>query len=172
MVFEVRLEGTPAGSPVPLAADAFLDGEEADYASQVIVGCEYMQASVGSLRFLVRGFGRDPWRVDLSYDLATFIEDLPAALEFLQRGEETQIDMCAQGTQCILRFVPRGDDVAVHCYPGNDWAPDPAVEWMTTFDLQTMLRELARDFAVTLDRVCPELGCNEPFRTWARPTAG
>jgi hypothetical protein len=62
--------------------------------------CEAL-AEEGSVRFVVDGFGQDPWPVDVRTDLPVVIEQVPAVLKALRSGFSTSLGFYEQGIQRV-----------------------------------------------------------------------
>ncbi len=105
--------------------------------------------------FRMSGFGDDAWPVDVSYDLSTFMEALPAALAALRVGGPAEIDMYGPGVERTLTFTVDGDEVTVSCRSGTSWRPSPASETMPSAELIAMLEQVAREFGAALAVLWP-----------------
>lgn len=135
-----------------------------DYESLVMDACELL--SEAGCDFHVEGFGQKDWPVDVSYDLSTVMEQLPAAIAALQHGESAVIDFYGQGVERGLTFEPVGDLVAVRCSSRTNWTPNPDREQASPREVTTLLEGLAGDFKIALERTCPSLALIEPFKHW------
>lgn len=135
-----------------------------DYESLVMDACELL--SEAGCRFHVGGFGQSPWPVDVSYDLSTVIEQLPAAIAALRNGDSAVIDLYGQGVERGLTFEPVGDLVAIRCSSRSAWTPDPDTEQVSPSEATALIEGLASDFKTALERTCPSLALIEPFKHW------
>ena len=124
-----------------------------DHASVVMDACELLAAT--NTEFRMSGFGNNHWPVDVSYDLSTFMEALPAALAALTAGEAAEIDMYGQGIERTLAFARNGDEVTISCQSRTSWRPSPGTETMPYADLLTMLQQVAREFDAALAALWP-----------------
>jgi hypothetical protein len=74
MAFSVSLTA-PGGTPPSPIGDV-ITGEPEDYSTSVMRACEDLSAGT-TCRFVLGGFGKADWALDLGYDLSTFVEELP-----------------------------------------------------------------------------------------------
>ena len=156
---QFQMAVSPPTSALPVTRDL-----AEDYASLVMDACELLGET--DCRFLVAGFGQDPWPVDVSYDLSSVIEQLPQARTALRRKELARIDVYGQGVERVVTFDPTGDQITMTCTTRTDWLPDPATERAPLTDVEDMLAALAHDFRRALDRACPAIAAREPFTRW------
>jgi hypothetical protein len=118
-------------------------------------------------RFVLSGFGKADWALDLGYDLSTFIEALPSLAAAVRAGEELELNLYGQVEQ-VLRFEPDGARVVITCVSGTRWIPDPATETIAVQALDNMLTLFAKDFATALHDAGSTLATREPFASWRR----
>ncbi|MFF2330074.1 MULTISPECIES: hypothetical protein [unclassified Streptomyces] len=135
-----------------------------DYESLVMEVCKILSET--DCHFLISGFGQDDWPVDISYDLSSVIEQLPAAIVDLQRGSQAEIDLYGQGVERRLSFIPSGGLVEIRCVSGTKWSPDPEMETASRSDVLELLTGLARDFRIAVQKALPDLVAQSPFATW------
>ena len=94
MNFLIQLEPGPneiddeAGSEFDLESEGSLQ-------ELAIGGCSELERA--GYIFRVEGFGRGVWPVDVRYDMATVIEQLPDLIKALELGQSTGLDFYAQG---------------------------------------------------------------------------
>ncbi|GAA4688969.1 hypothetical protein APR04_002977 [Promicromonospora umidemergens] len=136
-----------------------------DYESLVMELCQVLAKTEGA-RFILSGFGREPWPMSVDYDMSVFLEQLPDLLENLESGDLFGLDMYSQGTETELEFSPDGDELTIRCSSRTAWVPDPATERLGHGPLLQMLRKLAADFALGARTVDPALAAIEPFEQW------
>ncbi|MGW9122030.1 hypothetical protein ACWGRV_36420 [Streptomyces sp. NPDC055663] len=135
-----------------------------DYESLVMDVCKILSET--NCHFSMSGFGQDDWPVDISYDLSSVIEQLPAAIANLQRGFQAEIDLYGQGVERRLSFIPSGDLVEIRCTSGTKWSPDPEMETASRSEILELLTGLARDFKIAVQKALPDLVARSPFATW------
>ena len=164
MGFLVAFEpGAASGEPAEINYDY-------DYESIVMEVCEAL-GERHDAKFTLSGFGRDPWPVDVPYDMSVFVEQLPDLLENLRTGDLFRLDMYSQGIEAKLEFVPNADDVAITCTSRTSWSPEPSTEHIGLTQLLDMLDALATVFARAALEVGPGLAAQEPFATWSTGAA-
>ena len=158
-------EVAPDGSK-NLVYDEGLD----DIRSLLSDACEVLEESQ-ALAFHVEGFGQSDWPVDVSTDLLTVIEQLPALLSWLDSGHagEFPLDFYEQGIQRSLIFQRMNTDVRATCISGTEWHPVPKDEFIELSNLDYMFTELVRTFVRSVNRICPDVAGHEWFHAWCRP---
>ncbi|MFF5265537.1 hypothetical protein ACFY4C_42245 [Actinomadura viridis] len=135
-----------------------------DFDSVVMDACNVLSRT--DARFEVRGFGPDPWPVDVSYDLSTALEQLPDVLAGIRATKRVTLDFYGQGMGRELVFTPQRDDTEIVCVSRTSWEPDPATERMTSTELERMLVRLAMTFAESVSRVAPRFAVVAPLSRW------
>lgn len=136
-----------------------------DYETDVIEACSALaEGSAGT--FVLSGCGRDPWPLDVAYDMSAFMEQFPDLLTGVRAGVEVEVDLYPQGVECSLVFRPDGDRVDILCVSRTTWHPDPETEGIARDELVTMLEQLARTIATSLQAAAPRLAAVEPFSLW------
>ncbi|NED44980.1 hypothetical protein G3I65_34185 [Amycolatopsis sp. SID8362] len=118
--------------------------------------------------FEIGGFGQSEWPVDVRYDLSTFMEQLPEALERIRSGFPAEIDLYGQGIERSLRFEVDGDFVNVSCVSRTNWIPDPDIETIDLSKLLAMLESISVEFAESLRLIWPRAAAVAPFVNWLR----
>jgi hypothetical protein len=159
MTFEISLT-----RPLKFSGSSESQEIPEDFTSLVMDGCSLLEEA--GCRFLVSGFGQNPWPVDVRYDLSTVVEQLADVLEGLRAGEETELDFFGQGIERTLDFTPGPDGVRIRCRSGTTWEPDPVIEYASSEDLRRMFVRLAVDFAEALVLVSPDLERVPPIPAW------
>ncbi|MGP3973162.1 hypothetical protein ACTWQF_03825 [Streptomyces sp. 8N114] len=152
---------TPPSNQSPLTPDFDLS---TDYESLVMDSCELLSQT--NCKFEISGFGQDSWPVDVSYDLSSVIEQLPAALTALQKDVEAVIDLYGQGIERALTFTPGGETVTIRCSSRSRWQPDPSEEQAVRQDVHRLFTNLAREFKAALESACPIVAETPPFADW------
>lgn len=67
--------------------------------------CSQLEES-GKATFIVSGFGENNWPVDISTDLAVFLEQLPQSILSFDKNVSFEIDFYEQGVERTLLFCP------------------------------------------------------------------
>ncbi len=126
-------------------------------------------AEEGSVRFLVGGFGQDPWPVDIRTDLPVVIEQVPGVLKAVRSGVSTSLGFYEQGVQRVLAMHPSGPtEVIVECQSMTSWQPGPSAIAMKRQDLLTLLGTFLGEFEERARQRCPDLVEHPWFREWFR----
>lgn len=121
-------------------------------------------------QFVVAGFGQDRWPVDVSTDLAIFLEQLPNVLRAVKAGAATEIDFYEQGIERKIEFSPAGDAYIATCISQTEWQPDPAVEQVGRAVLEEMLVGVQERVVKLIEEIAPDLAEHDWVRRW-RDTA-
>lgn len=138
-----------------------------DYQTDVIEACAVL-AQVEAGEFVMSGFGRNSWPLDVAYDMSAFMEQFPDLLHGVRSGSEVEVDLYGQGIESTLLFRPEGEEVEIACRSGTAWQPDPAVETIARRELIEMLQALAGNVALSLASAAPRLASVRPFDLWIR----
>ncbi|MFC8192363.1 hypothetical protein ACFUMH_11970 [Cellulomonas sp. NPDC057328] len=164
MSFRIEFVAREEGARHPQHEEPEVSG---DYEVDVMAACGLIaQASAGE--FVLAGFGRDRWPLDVVYDMSSFMEQFPRLLQAARTGEDVELDLYGQGIESSLSFRPHGDDVEIHCLSRTSWQPSPPVESIARARLVTMLEDLAKSMSVTLSTIAPRLAADAPFRHWSQ----
>jgi len=159
-MFEMKLD-PPTGLAEEFdAAEVVAD----DYASEVMGLCDVLATT--DCRFHVAGFGLADWPVDVSYDLAVVMEQLPQVVWSLLNGAETELDFYSEGIERTLEFHLAGEICQLKCESRTKWVPSPAKIEMKTQDVIAMLQQLAKDFGRAVAIAAPSLANLSPFDAW------
>lgn len=126
-----------------------------------------MLAEVDGSYFDFRGFGRDPWNVDVAYDMSAFLEQVGELARAMRSEDFASVDLYSQGVESALEFEPRAELVAIRCTSRTAWTPDPTVEVISRLVLVEMLERLVKQVARGLELIQPELIGQAPFDAWA-----
>lgn len=130
--------------------------------------CEVL-AEEENVRFLVGGFGQDPWPVDVRTDLPVVVEQVPAVLKAVRTGASTSLGFYEQGVQRVLAIEPSGPtEVAVECQSMTSWQPQPSTITMTHQEVLALLGSFLGKFVEHARQRCPDLVDHAWFREWAR----
>ncbi|MEU8787417.1 hypothetical protein [Streptomyces sp. NPDC048637] len=148
MEFQVTI--TPPSRRYDLAADI---DPSLDYESLIMEACEILAET--DSEFHVAGFGQHEWPVSVSYDLSTFMEQLPQAIASLRTGSTAEIDFYGQGLERVVSLSPRGEEVAIRCTSRTGWQPTLEIEQVSYVAAVRMLTGAFRDFRTALDLASP-----------------
>ncbi|MFF6999223.1 hypothetical protein ACFY93_30355 [Streptomyces sp. NPDC008313] len=164
MPFEFSIS-CPSGSIASSVASEPLE-DTVDYDYLVMQGCRIL-SDVGC-GFHIGGFGDADWGFDVSYDMSTFVEQLPSLIGSLRLNGTGEVDFYSQGVERSLAFKRVGDSYEIRCYSRTSWKPSPSVEFVECVSMEAMLDELTFDFSMALKRTSSEICRLEPFRSWCR----
>jgi hypothetical protein len=127
--------------------------------------CEALEET--GTTFAVSGFGDPHWPVDVQFDLASVVPQLPQVMSDLAAKRPTEINFYEQGVQRIVEMTPQGSStVLLHCKSFGNWVPLSADETMKLADLEEMLGSLAFKFAGAVAKIYPELATVPPLPQW------
>jgi hypothetical protein len=127
--------------------------------------CEVLEET-GAV-FVVSGFGDPQWPVDVQFDLASVVPQLPQVISDLAAERQTEINLYEQGVQRTVEMTPQGaSSVLLRCKSFGDWNPLSADETMTLGDLQEMVGGLAVKFAGAVAEIYPDLATVPPLPQW------
>lgn len=164
MGFHVEFRAGEPHRPHPLLV---VPEPASDHEVDVIEACDLL-ARAGAGEFVMSGFGRDRWPLDVAYDMAAFVEQLPALLHGMMSGSAVEVDLYGQGVESSLVFCPTSESVEIVCRSRTAWRPDPAVEEVARQHLIEMWQNLATTVAAKLAAIAPRLAATQPFNLWAR----
>ncbi|WP_433223079.1 hypothetical protein ACQP00_25180 [Dactylosporangium sp. CS-047395] len=164
MTFHLALH---AGAPFDLDPAVAAEGSLEAIA---LHGCARMEDA--GWRFTAGGFGDERWPVDVRFDLAAIIPQLPDLLAALEGAREAELDFFEQGIDRTVTMRPRPGtpDVLLHCSSNANWSPAQPDEVAPMVDLQRMMRDLAHAFAAGIAVAQPSWAQASPLREWL--TAG
>ena len=117
-------------------------------------------------RFVVSGFGQDPWPVDVKTDLVVLLEQLPGALLAVSSGAAFEVDFYEQGIERKIDFSPLGDGYVVSCCSYGNWQPAPSVENIDRTSLTRMLTAVRDEFLQFMRSSYPNLALHPWVRSW------
>lgn len=149
--------------PVDELMDPFGEWRDSEFV-RIMRACQALAGT--DCRFLVGGFGLDPWPVDVEVDLSTVMEDMVEVLAGVRAGAAAEIDFYEQGIERSLELTPVGDQVRIRCRSRTSWRPDPAVEYLDRAELIGMLTALCATFADAVAEVAPVLADLSPIAEW------
>lgn len=155
--------GSPLPGDSPLSEPPTRDD---DYFTLIVKSCSLL-AEVEGAEFVLSGFGRPRWPVDVAYDLAAFLEAVPGLVLAITDSRPAAVDLYSQGIECVLEFHPAGDDVNIRCTSASGWEPSPATEVMARVDLLGMLRQFEHDVARGLAMIDSNIVRLDPVAEWA-----
>lgn len=146
---------------VSLEFDSALD----DIRSVFAVVCARI-ADDGRVKFVVKYAG-ETWPVDVATDLATLLEQMPAAMVSLGAFE---IDFFEQGIERVLLFEPKGEEsLNVRCLSRReDWHPPERAVTVGRKALRGSLELLLSRFVGMAVAVVPDVARNAWFCAWKR----
>jgi hypothetical protein len=117
--------------------------------------------------FVVSGFGDPQWPVDVQFDLASVVPQLPQVMSDLAAQRRTEINFYEQGVQRTVEMTPQGTSgVLLHCRSFGNWTPLSADETVELADLEEMVGGLAVKFAGAVAEIYPELVTVPPLPQW------
>lgn len=117
---------------------------------------------VGQAQFTISGFGQEKWPVEVGFDLAVLLEQLPTLISAIRLSEATELDMYEQGIERQLYFVPEGLNYSISCASYGNWTPSHAVELFDKTALLEMLLLVQNEFLRALRQSVPVL-LEHPF---------
>jgi hypothetical protein len=162
MSFQFHLS-CPSGSIAsPLASEPLQDDH--DYEYLVMQACRIL--SDAGCRFHMEGFGSADWGFDVSYDLSTFIEQLPDLIDGLESNGVGEVDFYSQGIERTVSFRRAGGSYELRCLSRTSWRPSPATEYENRAALESMLNRSTFDFSTSLQRVSSAICDLDPFYSW------
>jgi hypothetical protein len=142
------------------------DPDEDDVRSILMDVCDALGA--GS-EFAVSGFGQDVWPVDVTTDLAVFLEQVPHALRAIKERKFAEIDFYEQGIERSIAFEPDGAGYSATCKSWSTrWQPDPSIEEISADSLEQMLLAARDEFMRVLTMMAPGLASHSWIRDWLR----
>jgi hypothetical protein len=129
--------------------------------------CEALQESK-RIAFIVEGFGQSPWPVDITTDLAIFLEQLPGLVGWMTDISSTTfvLDFYEQGIDRRLNFDNGKGLVQITCESWGTFEPYPNIEIISREALSTMIKELVQGFLQLANLVAPEIVAHEWFQKW------
>jgi hypothetical protein len=121
---------------------------------------------MGQGQFHVSGFGQNSWPVQIDYDLAVLLEQIPTVATAVKSGIPSEIDFFGQGIERILHIQPSGDNCEISCLSYGNWTPLPTVEVLSKASLLQMLFAVQNEFLRALSTAAPELAKSEFIVEW------
>jgi hypothetical protein len=155
---------------IPAALDGppdCCDPELDDIQSILVEICRAL-AETESIEFVISGFGRPRWPVDVRTDLPVVLEQLPGMLAFLRlpTNNSFYLDLYEQGIEARLTFTRSDGLVAIDCTSRTKWTPNPNREVSSISELNLMFVEVAQAFIVKAKQVHPALTQHAWFQQW------
>jgi hypothetical protein len=126
----------------------------------------------GQTRFVIAGFGQDPWPVDVVADLSVFLEQLPRVLAAVSSSRPVVLDFYEQGIARRLRFEPAGEFYSVACTSREHWQPHPDIAIIERVALQKMLLRVRDEFMRSMRAIAPSLAGHSLIVDWLRGEHG
>ncbi|GAA1941535.1 hypothetical protein [Amycolatopsis minnesotensis] len=162
---EFHLTLTPPGKTAEPLDEPMGEFDLNDYEQVAMYACELLGQT--DARFSIGGFGQSDWNFDIMTDFSAVAEALPVFVDFVHSRRYGELDLYPQGVERTLKFFPEKDMVRIECESRTEyWRPDPCVEIMDFDTLDSMLQNLAANFAKSVQIVCPELSSREPLNSW------
>ncbi|MFI9384804.1 hypothetical protein [Kutzneria sp. NPDC052558] len=127
--------------------------------------CELLDEA--GVRFFVGGFGDRRWPVDVRYDLATIIPQLPAVIDSLQSRLEAELDFYEQGIQRTVMIDYSGDRVVLKCSSFGKWKPLWLTEECVVEDFRGMLSRFVNRLSFAVSVAVPSLSSVDPLERWS-----
>lgn len=159
----------PKIGPIAPANEGRRYDQDLDNVTSLLIDICDALAEEASVRFVVSGFGQDPWPVDVRTDLPVVIEQVPAALAAIRNGAGASLGFYEQGIQRVLAMDPSGyDEVIVECQSMTSWQPQPSTVRMKRQDILDLLGTFLREFVEGARQRCPDLVEHAWFREWIR----
>jgi hypothetical protein len=142
------------------------DPDEDDVRSILMDVCDALEP--GS-EFAVSGFGQDVWPVDVTTDLAVFLEQVPKALHAIKERKSAEIEFYEQGVERLIAFEPEGARYLAICETwSTTWQPHPSIEEISAASLEQMLLAARDEFMRVLTTMAPSLANHTWISEWLR----
>lgn len=141
--------------------------DQDDDANSVIIDlCDILEET-GIVRFRVGGFGQDTWPVDVAFDLASILEQLPEVIDSIYKKHYPfYLHFYEQGIQRQLVFEKTDKLLKISCYSGTSWEPSPSFISVNEEYVLSMLLNLKETFVQVVKKICPELSTSDLFTAW------
>lgn len=115
--------------------------------------------------FTLQGLGQGVWPVDVRYDLATVIEQLPGVIGALVQSQPVALQLYGQGIEKLVEFASEGDWVLATSSPIYDVDVGTiGTQRVLLADLIRQLRQLGRGFVEQVSLLEPELRDNNAMK--------
>lgn len=130
-------------------------------------------ADANSFMFYVKGFGENPWPLDIRTDLLTFMLQLPAFLNWLDSLKDVPffLDFYEQGTERSLTFTKINSEIKIDCSSRTTWKPNPETEMIEEKSLNYMLSNFVQVFVNQVKIFTPEISHHSWFQEWCETKA-
>jgi hypothetical protein len=130
-------------------------------------------------KFIIEGFGKSPWPVDISTDLLSVLDQLPDFLKFLDdpNCDVECLDFYEQGIQRRIIFNKQKNTLEITCKPfspsslknntlNTDWGNSTKEYTIEKKEIKNMICKLIVTFISLTNEYFPELKNNQFFREW------
>ena len=151
MTFFVKLDVSAVKAP---AVDHDID-LEGDLDEIAIPLCDLL-ADAGAV-FSAGGFGDERWPVDVRYDFAGLVPDLPAVVSGIKHQSPVDLDFFEQGIQRTVSAELEGDLAKLSCRSFGKWVPTQPSDEMPRTAFELMINDLVVGFLQATAIVVPEL---------------
>ncbi|HZS46968.1 MAG TPA: hypothetical protein VFC63_17975 [Blastocatellia bacterium] len=139
-----------------------------DFNEMLAITCLKL-ANSEQFTFEVKGFGQDPWPVDVRLDMATFLEQITEVLTWLDSGghEDTELDFYEQGIERKLIFHSEEEKIKINCESRTNWTPSPSEEWLDKATLNSLFSLFLKRFIESVQEFCQDIAETSIFRDWS-----
>lgn len=151
MTFFVSLD---VGAVMAPAASRDLDFE-GDLDEIAIPLCGLL-ADAGAV-FSAGGFGDEKWPVDIRYDFAGLVPDLPAVVQGIRHGSPVELDFFEQGLERTVTVAFEADRAVLDCRSSGRWVPSQPSDQMPRAAFESMIDDLVAGFLRAVAVVAPEV---------------
>jgi len=151
VTFFVKLDVSAVKAP---AVDHDID-LKGDLDEIAIPLCDLL-ADAGAI-FSAGGFGDERWPVDVRYDFAGLVPDLPAIVDGIKHESPVELDFFEQGLQRTVSAEFEGDRAKLNCRSFGKWVPTQPSDEMPRTAFESMINDLVAGFLQAVAVVVPEL---------------
>lgn len=162
MAFYFEFVKPSAGMDASSLTDSF--EEDGGYEYFVMYACDLLGRT--DCKFHIGGFGLDDWGFDVSYDMSSFVEELPELIEGVRTRRDVEMFLYPQGVERTLYFSSKDSVIQIRCESETGWKPSPSVEEISRQDFIALLRKFAKDFSEALVSAAPLVAYRPPFVQW------
>jgi hypothetical protein len=120
------------------------------------------------LEFSVGGFGQANWRVDIRYDLLSFLEQIADVLEAISKKRRVDLSFPEQGMQRIIHIVPLNGSCKLSCSSFGNWTPSGELIEIESLELIQSFVSVTKTFFLASETYCPVLSRHDWFLEWKR----
>ncbi len=116
--------------------------------------------------FIVKGFKKLTWPVDVRTDLSSIIPQLPNAIKKLKNGQECNIIFFEQGIEREIQIKCENNNAIINCLNLHGIQITKEHEKQNLKELINMLITLIDDFIANSKKVCPRITNHHIFTSW------